>query len=222
VFKEVSGQRLDRIEYSDGLYYGYGEMLGKLHHLSQKYTPAIEHPDWKQRLQWTLDVLKEYAAPETALNELSILNSFFTTLPADPNNYGLVHYDFEPDNIFYDEKTSQYSVIDFDDAVVHWFSLDIEQALDSIKDELPEHKWEQAAKQFFSGYRSIKSTDEAILFFMPVFRRYVDLFGYARCLRSLHEKWDNEPDWMIGLRVHLERRMDARSKCFGKEIVLTK
>ena len=222
VFKSVGnyGQRLDRLEYSDILYYGFGETLGRLHLLSKKYAPVIKRPDWRQNLQWASDVLKKCLAPDIALKEVAILEDFFAKLPATQDNYGLVHYDFELDNVFFNRATSQYGVIDFDDAIYHWFVMDIEQSVDSLKNELPENLHEQAVSNFLSGYRSILNIEESMLSLMPVFRRYANIFGYARSLRSLNEKWKNEPDWMINLRKHIEESMVSRSKCFGENIYL--
>jgi len=210
-------QRLDQLNFSDNLYYGYGETLGNLHNLSRKYTPKIKRPDWLQNLRWTADVLREYNAPVTALKEVSILEEYFTTLPATVDNYGLVHYDFELDNVFYNEATSRYSIIDFDDSMYHWYGLDIEQSVCSIKDELPENLHEQAVSIFLNGYRSVTDLDDSNFSYMPMFRRYVDLFGYARCLRSLYEKWDNEPEWMLDLRKKTIDSMRNRSKSFEND-----
>jgi Ser/Thr protein kinase RdoA (MazF antagonist) len=210
--------RLDRHEYSDELYIGYGEALGRLHLLSKGYSPKIKRPDWRHNLNITAEILKEYNAHEEALKEASILKDFLSKLPITPNNYGLIHYDFEPDNIFYNPETSRYGVIDFDDAMYHWYTMDVVQAVDSIKDELPERLHEQAVNQFMKGYRSAACADKVTLAYMPVLRRYANLYGYARCLRSLHEKAENEPDWMVELRRNIESQMKLRSKDFGEDI----
>ena len=66
--------------------------------------------------------------------------------------------------------------------------IDIEQSVDSIKDELPEHLHEQAIHHFLNGYCSVVNVDETILSLLPAFRRYINLFRYTRCLRALYEK----------------------------------
>jgi len=210
-------QRLDQLKFSDNLYYGYGETLGNLHNLSRKYTPKIKRPDWLQNLRWTAEVLQEYNAPASALKEVSILEEYFTMLPATVDNYGLVHYDFEPDNVFYNDAISRYSIVDFDDSMYHWYGLDIEQSVCCIKDELPEDLHEQAVSMFLNGYRSVTDLDDSTFTHMPMFRRYIDLFGYTRCLRSVHERWDNEPEWMLDLRKKIIDSMHNRSKSFEND-----
>ena len=48
-------------------------------------------------------------------------------LPVSPAGYGLVHYDFEPDNVFYDGETCH--VIDFDDSMEHFYAIDLVQMI---------------------------------------------------------------------------------------------
>ena len=38
---------------------------------------------------------------------------------------------------------------------------------------------------------------------MPLMRRFINLYGYARLIRCIDEKLDNEPEWMINLRKNL-------------------
>ena len=64
-------------------------------------------------------------------------------LPSDHGIYGLIHYDFETDNVFYEQETGQFYPIDFDDAVYHWYVQDIERALDSLNESLIERLNEQ-------------------------------------------------------------------------------
>jgi len=218
-FKGVEGKRMDQMGYSDELFFGMGKTLGAIHRRSAKYTAKRERrPDWKDRLEWVISVLTECSAPEKSFREAELLMGVFGSLPVSPDIYGLIHYDFELDNVFYDARSEAYSVIDFDDAVYHWFVMDIEQSLDSIRSELPEERKEQAPRCFLSGYRSEKHVDGAMLGMMPACRRYADLYGYARILRSVHESWKHEPEWMRDLRGHLHQHMKKRAMLFGEEI----
>ena len=221
VFKAVPGKPIEQMEYSDLLYYNYGKSLGKLHKLSSTYKPKNERrPDWKEQLESIRNILKEYSAPSDSLCEVEILYEFFKNLNANLENYGLVHYDFETDNVFFDETSGVYSVIDFDDAIYHWYVIDIEQAVDYIQNELPENFQNQALEQFLLGYRSEINIDNELLSLLPVFKRYANLYGYARCLRSIHDSWNNEPEWVTGLRKKLINLMEKRSEKFGTKIIM--
>ncbi|MCO7126885.1 phosphotransferase [Sporolactobacillus shoreicorticis] len=219
-FKGACGNRLDQLECSNDLYYGLGASLGHLHLLSAGYhAKDNRRTDWKQNLNWVETILKKYSAPAQSLKEVTLLRDFFEKLPVTPQNYGLIHYDFELDNVFCDEETHRYTAIDFDDAVYHWFVMDIDQAIDSIKDELPKHDHEPAEIQFLSGYRSIMEIEDSMLEKMPIFRRYANLFSYARCLHCLADTWDYEPEWMVGLRNQIIISMDNKSKTFGENVI---
>ena len=63
--------------------------------------------------------------------------------------------------------------------------------------------------------RSEYDISDEMLKLLPVFRRYANLYGYIRILRSVEEKWNNEPDWMIDLRITLENSLNNQKKSFG-------
>lgn len=221
VFKGVSGKQLEILDYSDTLYYGFGKSLGHLHKLSKNYKPnnSIRN-NWEERLDWTKNILIEYSAIRSSIDEVDILLKFFKKIEMNNDNYGLIHYDFELDNIFYNGETKEFNIIDFDDCVYHWFAMDIEQSLDSIKNEIPLKYHEKAEQIFLSGYRTEMSLSEDMLKILPIFRRYANLYSYARCLRSIDESWNNEPEWMKTLRNHLQRSIMEHQKDFGKNIEL--
>jgi Ser/Thr protein kinase RdoA (MazF antagonist) len=120
--------------------------------------------------------------------------------------------------VFYDATGGNHYVIDFDDAVYHWFVLDIDQAIDSLNGRIPEAGREMAKDVFIKGYQSVMPVDGAMLEVMPVCRRYANLYGYVRILRAVREMWANEPDWMLKLRDRLSQAMAKRRRDFGKPV----
>ncbi len=219
VFRRVPGSALTRTGLTDEIIHGYGKALGELHILSRRYTPVeYKRISWREQLEWMDIVLSEFRDETAARNEVQVLGSFLNSLPADAGNFGLVHYDFEADNVFYNEADRSFHVIDFDDAVYHWFVMDIEQAVDSITGDMPSEKHADAKDLFLEGYRSVTSLDDKNCELMPVFRRYANLNGYVRILRSIEKKWKNEPEWMPELREKLSQSMKSRSIDFGKPI----
>lgn len=219
VFKGVPGNPLNKVKLTDTIIFGYGQALGMLHKLSRSYIPSqYKRVSWKEQLNWMSDVLAGYTDEATAKTEIKILRTFLSQLPVSADIYGLVHYDFETDNVFYDEQGKRFHVIDFDDAVYHWFAIDIEQAIDSLIDTIPLDRKTEAKNLFIQGYQSIMLIDESMLDIMPVFRRYVNLYGYVRILRSTKDQWKNEPEWMVNLRSKLNAAMENRKKNFGLPI----
>jgi Ser/Thr protein kinase RdoA (MazF antagonist) len=219
VFKGVPGRPLNRCELTDNLITGFGQALGKLHKLSREYSPVqYKRISWRDQFDWMNGILAAYPEETKVQAEIRILGRFLEQLPATSENYGLVHYDFEIDNVFFDEKDGLYQVIDFDDSVYHWFALDIDQSLESLNDALPLERQADAKNLFIRGYRSEMLAEDSMLAIMPVFRRYVNLLGYVRILRSIKEQWNNEPDWMVRLRQKLLIAMEKRRIEFGEPI----
>ncbi|WP_346935921.1 phosphotransferase [Clostridium sp.] len=218
-FKKASGKPIAAMPLTTDLIFGLGKSLGKLHKLSSEFIPVNnKRNDWKETMDWMEDVLSTFPDETAAKSELSILRAYFSKLPTTKENFGLIHYDFELDNVFYNEITKTYNPIDFDDSMYHWYALDIEQSLDSIKEDMPEEQVESSVNEFIKGYRLEYDISDEMLKLLPIFRRYVDLYGYVRILRSVEEKWNNEPDWMINLRIKLEDLLNKRKNTFTMPI----
>lgn len=218
-FKRACGYQLSSISITDNIIFGFGKALGKLHKLSSKYTPLSHtRKSWKDIFDWMETVLLDFPNELAAKDELALLNNYFTKLPATSENFGIIHYDFEFDNVFYEKNTDTYTAIDFDDGMYFWYVADIEQSIDSIRDEVPDQHIEEYIKEFIDGYRSEFNVSDDMLKILPIFRRYANLYGYVRVLRAIDEKWNNEPEWLVNLRCKLNNHLVKGSSLFGKEI----
>lgn len=161
---------------------------------------------------WIEKTLAELGLDQKPMQELNTLRSQFSQLPITQDNYGLIHYDFEPDNVFFDENNQQCSVIDFDDAMYHWYVMDIVQALDAIQDEMEMDDCSHQEAMFLRGYRRVCEIDETLFKLKSLFRRFASIYKYVRVARAIEERFESEPDWMIGLRGRLEKLlMETRS-----------
>jgi Ser/Thr protein kinase RdoA (MazF antagonist) len=221
VFRRVPGQELGEVPLERDVLFAYGASLGQLHELSKEY-PLPEIKRWSHTvvLAWIGKVLGETNAHETAFAELALLGRFFANLPKDADNYGLVHYDFELDNVFYDAATGTCHVIDFDDAMYHWYVMDVAQALGSLETdaELEGDQLQAAREAFVEGYRSWSPLSDETLRQVPAFHRFANLYCYARVIRAVQEKWKHEPDWLIDLRSRLDAILKQRSAWFGQPL----
>jgi Ser/Thr protein kinase RdoA (MazF antagonist) len=218
VFKRVSGVQINNTDFSDTIIFSHGKALGRLHLLSSQYTPS-KNKRWSYSdvLDWIQDVLKNFPEETAASIETKLLRDYFASIPKSKSNYGLVHYDFEYDNVFYDDESKSCNVIDFDDAMYHWFALDIEQALDSLQDYIPTELFNQKKQCFMDGYLTeydISYNSDELL---SACGRFANLYGFVRILRSTAEKWDNEPDWLTNLREKLTGGLKENSISFGRE-----
>ncbi|WP_102275601.1 phosphotransferase enzyme family protein [Cytobacillus massiliigabonensis] len=219
VFKRVAGIQLDRTELNDRIIFNYGKALGKLHQLSSKYKP-IKNKRWSYSdvLNWIQTILIDFPNETSALMETKLLQVYFDSIPITKSNFGLIHYDFEYDNVFYDEKSQSCNIIDFDDAMYHWYVMDIVQALDSLQDCIPADIFQQKQQCFMDGYRTEYELSDDMLSLLPACRRFANLYGYIRVLRSVEEKWENEPEWLVSLREDLKQGMKNESSYFGMDI----
>jgi Ser/Thr protein kinase RdoA (MazF antagonist) len=217
VFREVSGAWLNFEQMNEEEFTGWGKALGELHRLSMKYKPAGPvRGSWKDRLEFIRKVLSDFPEESAAEQELEQLKAWLDSLPAAPENYGLIHYDFQQDNVFLDPVSGQYNIIDFDDAQYHWYVMDISAALEDVG-ELPDDRVEAGRRCFFAGYRSVCAIDEVLFQQLPLFQRYADMYRFARIMRSLKDSdVENPPEWLIQLKPRLQGRCDSLRKGFER------
>lgn len=220
-FKCVKGVQIDNTDFNDDIIFSYGKALGKLHQQSSQFSPnGYKRWSYIDVFQWISETLTGFVNEEASLHEVEILRDYFSNLPITKSNFGLVHYDFACDNVFYDEESRSCYAIDFDDLMYHWYVMDIGQALDSLKNNISKDKYQNIKAKFIAGYKTEYNISDNIISLMPIFRRFDNLYGYTRILRSTKERWNNEPQWMERIRNHLSRLSDKRSSFFGKEIRL--
>jgi Ser/Thr protein kinase RdoA (MazF antagonist) len=215
-FEAVPGRQLEDLPLDDPLLRGWGAHLGKLHALSSCYDPhGVRRWSHRDVLGWVRRTLTEQGGHDAALAEADLLQRRLDAMPRYPTTYGLVHYDFELDNVFHDPATGAWSAIDFDDAMYHWYAVDVEQALDSLAEGVGPECIARGRTAFLEGYRGAFTLPEPMLAELPTFRRFADLYGYARVVWSIGETWDNEPAWMRRLRERLAGILAHRSTRFG-------
>jgi Ser/Thr protein kinase RdoA (MazF antagonist) len=219
VFDRVIGVQLSEINYTKEISKKHGKYLGKLHNLSSEYKPNKRlRWSYEDVLIWIEKELKKFTNESLAIQEVEIVKGFLSKIDKNPQNFGLIHYDFEMDNIFYDQVMDVFNIIDFDDSMYHWYGMDIEQALDNIINELPDEDFPILKDSFIKGYQEEFNISEEMLSHLPIFRRFANLYGYTRILRSSAETLDNEPEWLINLRSKLKNAMKQRSKFFGEPV----
>ncbi|TDQ40748.1 phosphotransferase enzyme family protein [Aureibacillus halotolerans] len=219
VFKQVAGVQMNETDLRGDIIFSYGKALGRLHQLSNTYLPKM-HKCWSYHdvLHWVETTLKEFPQETLAIKEAEILKDYFDSLPKTKSNVGLIHYDFEFDNVFYDEASNTCNVIDFDDAMYHWYIMDVERALDSLQDCIPPERFEKKKQCFLEGYRTEYDVSDEEMSLLPACSRFANLYKYTRVLRSEEETWDNEPHWVVQLREALRKHKLAAATSFGTEL----
>ena len=197
-FAGVPGEQIENIKHSTEILHAYGAALGKLHALSRGQDFGKQ--TYEDKLQWIYAQFVRHNAPQPAFDALADIQTALAALPKAADTFGPVHYDFEPDNVFYDAVTDTCHAIDFEDGMMHFFVLDIEQALAELPDE------EHAA--FLEGYKTYFPYTAETAALRPLMRRFCDMYAYARLLHALHDIPQEQPDWMQKLIPFLTGRRE--------------
>lgn len=210
VFTNANGSVLELETMANEQFVEWGKSLASLHLLSQTYSPA----DWKRK-QWheVLDsidhTLQRYPAERDAKSELDRIRLWLSELSFSENNFGLIHYDFQLDNVHWDEQEHHFHVFDFDDAMYHWFAMDIVTALKDVEDS------NHHTASFLKGYRTLVALNEDVLELFPKFQRFDDIYTFSRLLLSLENSdIENPPTWYEGLKTKLTRICDEKRAGF--------
>jgi Ser/Thr protein kinase RdoA (MazF antagonist) len=217
-FQSVPGNPLSEDDFTAETAFLYGKSLGTLHSLSARYKPAGEkrrnHTDV---FSWISKTLKTLPDEKEAKEELGNLQANFSRFSVEAATYGLIHYDFELDNIFYDERTGTVSVIDFDDSLYHWYAMDIERSLHCLMTEIEKPPSKEIKNRFIAGYESSFPFPDNTWNILHLCRKFADIYSYTRIKRSIHEKWPNETGWVVDLRSKLEEASKKLKADFGKK-----
>jgi Ser/Thr protein kinase RdoA (MazF antagonist) len=204
VFEQAKGIYLSYDRMTERHAQEWGRSLASLHILSESYpSGAVSRGSWIDALTFVSSVLQRHPHEQGAQQELQQLHEQLSVLPTGPEHTGLIHYDFETDNIFYEAEESRYYAIDFDDAMIHWYAMDIASAITDLTEQEDDDA-QRKIEHFLTGYRSMKPLDERYVRLLPVFQRFADLYTFARLLRSV-EGLDIpcSPEWAIQLKKKL-------------------
>ena len=215
-FEEVSGETLEDTEGSLELAYGYGRTLAELHNLSEAYPYSDERRNHTELLTEIKERLIKNRAPGIVLAQCDTIADELSRLEIRKDNYGLIHYDFEPDNVLYDKESGQFGVIDPDDSIRCFYALDVVRAVDAMDDVAEEELTEQAVNAFFEGYRSKRIFSQEQAASLPLMRKLVSLQEYATILHVLSEPTEEEPEWMTQIKAKLNRKTDRIEASFSQ------
>ncbi|WP_246309031.1 GNAT family N-acetyltransferase [Paenibacillus alginolyticus] len=221
VFEQAKGMHLPLNRKTDQHVEEWGRSLASLHVLSESYPSTVaSRGSWIDALTFVSSVLQRYPNEQGAQQELEQLRGQLSQLPNGAEHIGLIHYDFEADNIFYEAEESRYYAIDFDDSMIHWYAMDIASAITDLVEQ-EDDDTQRKIECFLAGYRSVKPLDERYVRLLPTFQRFADLYTFVRLLRSF-ENMNNptSPDWAIQLKNKLLRACDRIRESFRPTVEL--
>lgn len=211
VFEALPG---DQFETSLSLeQYGvWGNALGELHLASQGYAQA-NRPTIDDLLLRVDQLLP--AHENAARRMLTRLQHQVATLPRSQQTFGLIHYDFELDNILW--NGDQIGIIDFDDCCSCWFAADIAFALRDLFDDKPDQidYADERVQAFLSGYSRNRNIAYDELLNLPLFLRIHNLVSFVNLLHAADAKDESTtPPWVTALQAKLLRKMQGYHDSF--------
>lgn len=204
VFEQARGSCVPLDQMTDRQAEAWGAALGSLHRLSELYAPGpTSRGSWLDALTFVSSVLDRHPREADARHELERLREQLSALPTGAGHIGLIHYDFEMDNVFFEAETSRYFAIDFDDSMYHWYAMDVASAISDLLEQEDADANEKIA-HFLTGYRKMKPLDEYEVRQFALFQRFEDLYRFARMLSSVEGfESGGSPAWALALKEKL-------------------
>ena len=106
-------------------FYNTGKALGAIHRLSRQYRPVHCRADYFDK--FNMDYIGRLIPDSYAELKQAIARRLeeYRKLPRNPEDYGLVHFDFCDGNYHVDLDTGGITVFDFDNCVNCWYMFDL-------------------------------------------------------------------------------------------------
>lgn len=215
VFTGLEGPHIELEEMSLSHLHTWGAALGELHSAMKSYCdPSLAmRASWREHLELTRPYIDRGDA--LLLAEWGEIADWVTTLPANPDDFGMIHFDFESDNLCW--KDDRVGILDFDDCAHYWYVADIAYALrDLFKVGTgfsvygPIDYEDERLKSFLAGYRESTAINEELLSQLSMFLRLHGLYFYGRITRALDlPKGKELPAWLERLNAKLHSSLEA-------------
>jgi Ser/Thr protein kinase RdoA (MazF antagonist) len=212
-FVKAQGQSPWRRGWTPELYVTYGQLIGRLHALSQHYQPS--NPAWR-RPHWDevefMDVERFLPADQSiVLQKYRDLLTYLRALPRSIETYGLIHQDAHGTNFFVDDA-GRITLFDFDDCAYSWYANDVAIVLFYMitTETNPAAITREFMPHFLRGYRRENRLDPIWLKEMPHFLKLREIELYAVIHRSFDvDQIDNAwcATFMQGRRERIEQDM---------------
>src|SRR4029078_11184902 len=135
-----------------------GSALGSLHRAAEGYSSA-GRATIHDHLRTVEQQLPAHEGGARRL--LAKLERQVAALPTSEQTFGLIHYDFELDNLLWNDQ--RVGIVDLDDCAGYWFVADIAFEMRDLFDDHAEQidATDARFRAFITGYRTMRTvTDE--------------------------------------------------------------
>ena len=207
LFKAIQGKQYESDELNLEKFMYWGKALGKIHNISTGFV-LPEKPTWKDHVSRIRSIVPK--SNNVIWRELDSVEKKLDQLPVKDRMFGIIHYDFEMDNLLWNEDS--VGIVDFDDCAYYWYAADIAYALrDLYNDQVIRFNIDDKRVQaFLKGYRSIQPITDEDLSHIPLFIRMHNLYTYARLYRAIEDKpTPDDPQWVRNIRDKLRKKNET-------------
>lgn len=200
-----NGFTLEDIPLNDNLISDLGAQLAMIHNALNGWTQTTCYrPSFDDILFMMKEYFQYHSSELDYVKLVDQLSEELSLLPRTSATYGLLHYDYELDNLILSAEDQLIYTIDFDDACYGWYDLDITIAVKNIVEESPYENLMYVRQLFMKGYQSIRPHTPLTSAQQLTLTRFERLYQYFRIIRSVEETYANEPEWMSMLRNKLD------------------
>jgi len=160
----------------------WGRELARVHAVSERFD-ASSRSTWQDHIQMVRRLLP--GTEEAALGELKYIEEQLEQLPVEPGRFGLIHFDFELDNLLW--EGNKVGIVDFDDCAYYWYEADIAFALRDLYDDRVVNidLTSDRLQAFVQGYQMEHELPPDALARLPLFARLHNLVMCAKLYWSL-------------------------------------
>lgn len=213
VFEGLRGRELDVDDLDETRYRAWGRALALVHHASRTFPPHPARPTWRDQ---TLAAMRALPPEETEVARVITSGlRWLESLDLTEQEYGLLHGDFELDNIIWDGNRPQ--ALDFDDATYGWYGLDIAIALQDVweagedGDGASQAERDRRYTWFAEGYAALRPLPSGLPEALPRLRTLLLAVKMARLLRAYATTTEGEqPAWLSQMRTRHQGWLAAR------------
>jgi Ser/Thr protein kinase RdoA (MazF antagonist) len=202
VFDRLPGAHRELDELPREGFVRWGQALGALHRAAEGW-PGRDRPD---------PILAVPDGEDTARRAMDAVIARLAELPEDEGSFGMIHGDFELDNVLWPAGSERVTgIVDLDGCARHWYAADVAFALrDLFGDRVSGIDLHDARlRLFLDGYRAARPLPDAEAQLLPLFLRLHQLTTFTALLHTVDVPDDGTlPPWLDNLRSKLLAKLD--------------
>lgn len=198
--RPADGIQLDLDDLTPAHAREWGAALARLHHENAPQPRAVRLPAAFEQLDPSA-----FADDPPLAAAVRRLTDHLGRLPRDAARFGVVHGDFELDNLAWRNGTP--TAYDFDEAAHSWFVADIAHAVRDL-DPLPA---DPRFANFLAGYRQFGPLEDTDLALLPLFSALHAATALVR-LRPVLDAGtaQSDPAWLARLRNRIDQHLQRQ------------